>query len=652
MLKSRLLKIRFPWDRKKSPARFNIPVESETSSEFTSRVVALLADPSTRIYIDTSFLMWLTRIGKDSRKQFFRWIEVTCSGRVCVPVWSAHEYLRHHISRTIVDELDNRLKEMTDVASKSYSYLRPFLDDPLSGKTTSDSQQAAARNTLNELQQLSKATKQWQSHYEVHAREVIEFINDHVPSRTDVFAMLDGIETLGSDRFDSRIPPGFQDRKKRSKNIAGEHSENEEDMFAGSNKCGDLVFWKEILNLAAADRARNMILLTNDQKNDWQLGGRVSPVDDELFGLKKKWRPLPFAHPMLSLEAKVEAQIQHVTMLDPIYLGVLLKRHGGDETKKFVDVAVVPDPPTIPTDQDQRKEKKRTYKEQAATKSNGIAEPSKFLFLDGQNLLDSFPALRRAWIISKKSLVAGTPVQILLANMQEAFDNRQSIADLITNVSVGTFNNDMLVSLGRHLHDQCIAGAFGNPEALADLLNILHTLPPKTASSIYLGLLGSMYFNCEKNEPRLPPTSPVYELIFDKQKLPFASVPIKVIRDIFKKTEKVPLYLPNEDVPQINIVLDHEPESDGVLNLGSITIEGVEVFSIAQKDPNLNLRTIFDQQEERPAMDILQVTCNIFKIPFKQVCYTGDSETVYQILPTAGFRQPKSIYTEYKEVHL
>lgn len=649
-LKNLVLGIRLPWRMKKIAFPLRIPTGCETSADFTSRALALFADPGTRVYVDTSFLMWLTKIGKASRTEFFSWLEKVCPGRVCVPVWSAHEYLRHHVSGTITDELTTRINEIADIAGKSYSYLRPFLDSPLSAGTTSDSQQASARNALNELQKLAQMAKQWHAQYADHANDVIAFINDRVPDRTDIFSSLNGIEALGSDRFDSRVPPGFQDRNKKSKINADGPSLDEGGQQIGSNRWGDLIFWKEVLNLAADERARNVILLTNDQKNDWQLGGRDTPNEPELRDLKSKWRPLPLAHPMLCLEANVEARVQHVMLLDSVYLGLMLKRSCGDEVKVFVDVALVPDPPSIPTEQQQRKEKVRAYKEQEALKETGGVEKSGQRFEDNPQLNDNAFSLNRAWINSKKTLAADSPVRAFLADIQAAILNRQSVADLITKENIGTFDNEKLVALGRNLHDECITGALGNPEAIIDILTIINTIPPKTASCLYLGILGSMYFDKEKKDTRKPPISPAFELVFDAQSEPFAVVPTKIIRDALLKAEELPLYLPNVDKPLIEIKLDHVPDADGEFILGSIMVSDIEVFSEAQILDGLNLRKAFGGRESLSADEILEATCKCFAIPYRQVNYSGDRSTAYQISPTAGFRSPKQIQVQNTEV--
>ena len=63
------------------------------------------------------------------------------------------------------------------------------------------------------------------------------------------------IESEGKARFEAEIPPGYKDREKQK----GENK---------NNTYGDLIIWKQILNYASAEK-KDIILVTNDQKEDW-----------------------------------------------------------------------------------------------------------------------------------------------------------------------------------------------------------------------------------------------------------------------------------------------------------------------------------------------------------------------------------------------
>ena len=107
-----------------------IPSETEGSAAFKQRLAALISAHSTHIYIDTSFLMWMTKIGSNSRRELVGWLQQNCTGRVHVPIWAAHEYLKHHVAGTIVSELAAKTKEIAGLIGRTYTYFRPFIDEP------------------------------------------------------------------------------------------------------------------------------------------------------------------------------------------------------------------------------------------------------------------------------------------------------------------------------------------------------------------------------------------------------------------------------------------------------------------------------------------------------------------------------------------
>ena len=68
-----------------------VPSETEGSADFKQRLAALFAAQSTHIYIDTSFLMWMTKVGSRSRQELIGWIQQNCTGRVHVPIWGSKQ---------------------------------------------------------------------------------------------------------------------------------------------------------------------------------------------------------------------------------------------------------------------------------------------------------------------------------------------------------------------------------------------------------------------------------------------------------------------------------------------------------------------------------------------------------------------------------
>jgi hypothetical protein len=632
-------------------SHMKIPIDLETSTDFANRVAKLVSLDGTRVYVDTSFLMWLTKVGRTSRGQLFDWLAAECPGRVHVPVWAAHEYLRHHVAGTIVGELDRMAKELWDVANRTYVNLRPFLDDLIvPGERNAESQQVAARETLNELQALAISSKRWSEEYKEHAAQIINFINGHVPDKTPVFEYMSGIEAIGMGRFEARLPPGFQDRRKKAQLGTATGGGGSDDVLVGGNRWGDLIFWKEVLDHAADRDTKAIIILTNDRKNDWHMGGGgTEGVSKDLLELKSSWKPVPCAHPTLCLEARIAAGVEDVVLLDTPYLGALLRTLAGDSVKEFVDVAIVPDPPAPPTETARRKALLDDHLRQSEIEDAEKAAESGLRFLDSALVQGGSAPSMRALYESRGTLDEDEAASLLLHELEAAIERGESAANLLTKESVELLDNSMLATLARELHDRGLAGVPGYDEALTDLISLLNELPELTAASLYLGFIASMYLERPTNKPRFPPQSRVASLLLERQDAPYAAEPISALRKKFAKLERWPLYLLDVGRPPIHVHLDNAPGTPGEVVLNSVRLAGEEVFTRAQGNSDLRLAKLFEGRSELSGGEVVKSACEFFGVPFDQVTQTDDFDRLFSIDPTAGFKDPRSVYVDNEE---
>jgi hypothetical protein len=627
--------------------RMCIPTKGETSSDFVARAAVLLESSDTLVYVDTSILMWLTKIGRTSRRQLFDWLAQNCEGRLFVPVWAAHEYLRHHVERTINSDLDEKADEIAKIAG-AYAYLRPFLDDSLGNETATD-QQVRARRVLTELEALAGTARKWKREYPVHAADVIEFINTHVPESTTVFDYMSEIEVLGEGRFSSRIPPGFQDRRKKEQQRTDDAGAV--DGTVGSNRWGDLIFWKEVLDHARNAGARTIIILSNDRKNDWHLGGRNDEGGDpDLIVLRKDWKPLPRAHPMLRLEAQLAADVEEVMLLDAPYLGFILRKIAGDAVKAFDDVAIVPDPPRAPTEAERRKEKAEAEKGAREQRVATGAALLGFRFADSDKVALKPARLRRALLESRVPLPPEGAARALFEDINTAVASGTSVSDLLVKERLGNLDNVMLASVAREVHDRGIAGEPRYDEALADLVKTLDELPVATAASLYLGLIASMYLVRPDDDTRIPPRSPIIQSLFERQSAEYAALPIQALDTRMAKLERGPLYRLATDMPAVYVVLDHASNADGEVVLQGIRISGEQVVTLAQGNRDLRLANLFGERTEATGRELVERACSLFGVPWGQVQEIPEFAQSYALLPTIGSKAPNSVYTETEGV--
>ncbi|MBS1164375.1 MAG: hypothetical protein H6R00_400 [Proteobacteria bacterium] len=607
-----------------------------------ARLAALITAAGTHIYVDTSFLMWMTKIGSESRRQLISWLQTNCNGRVHVPIWAAHEYLKHHVAGTIANELAEKTSEVADLVGRTYSYFRPFIDEPYGeGAEDPAAIRAATRAALNALERLVSTSRQWHKSYQKHANEVIAFINDTSPETTTIYDYFPQLGTLGAGRFVGSIPPGFQDRRKKGASADGD-ANSSEDGLAGSNRYGDLVFWKELLDHARLAGAAAVIVLTNDRKNDWHLGrSHTVDIDASLLALRKTWKPVPRTHPMLVVEAKQAANIDQVELLDSPYLAALLRGVAENEVRAFADVAIIPDGPEAETE---RARRAKTIEERLSADAMKIvtaAAENGYLFPDGAVVSNSPAAFRRALFESRTAV--GERGEALLEEVRASVEARQPLRDIITQDKLDGLDHKELTRIARELHDRVVRAEPGFGEALTDMLSLLDILPENTAGCFYLGFLSSMYLERETNASRLPPVSPVAQLLFASQAKPYAANAVANVRRRLADNDRTPLYLPSVDLPPVSAVLDIESDSPGLDQLRSLRIAGVEVLTAAQQDEALRLSTLFDLDRSISGDAIVRKACELFALPTEQIELPDAFAQTYSLTETIGFKRPVDV---------
>lgn len=618
-----------------------IPYETEDSAAFKSRLLELIKDQRAHIYVDTSFLMWMTKIGSQSRREMLDWLEANCGGRVHVPIWAAHEYLKHHVAGTIVTELGEKTDEVAALVGRTYSYFRPFIDEPTGeGAEDPSTIRAATRNALNALDRLAVISRQWHKSYQRHASEVIAFINASTPEASAVYDYLADLPKLGAGRFIGSVPPGYQDRRKKG---SAEPVEGAEDSApADSNRYGDLMFWKEVLDHAAAIPARAIILLTNDRKNDWHLGrSETVQIEPALLALKKSWKPVPRPHPMLVMEAMIVAHVEEVELLDSPYLAALLRDVAEEQVRAFADVAIIPDGPEPEKEVERREKLIEDRRKADSAKALADAAQGGFLFADAPEVVTSPAALRRSLLESREPV--GERANALLDEWRAKVEAHEPVGENLTQDKLDGLDQKELVRLARELHDRVLNGTPNYSEALADLVSLIPAFPPNTASCFYLGFLASMYLERKTNASRVPPSSPVAQQLFRGQSMPFAVDAVSAVAKRVQDNDRRPIYVPTSDPVSVAVTFDTEPNTPDLDELQSLQVAGVELLTAAQADNALRLAALFDSATPVDGDAIVRKACELFAIPIDQVESTEAFKLSFTLTDTIGFRRPVDV---------
>lgn len=282
---------------------------------YTDELDEALADATTRIYLDTSLLMWLIRIGRDARAEFFEWCNARPAGTVRVPVWAAHELHRHLIRGTIASNVDKLLSETEKKIVEFAALANERADDvTCQGQGYADRGSFVSRmeQTVERLKNLSNVVRMDQQTADA-PDQVVAFVNDHVLD-TDLAPIIDSLNASGEFRFSHLMPPGYLDRK-------------------DENKFGDVVIWEEMLaDLPKREDGEqaskpNAILLSRDEKTDWVSSAPVVRQDNTAKPSKSN-RALGFdvtrPHPLLVHEFSIRSGGSRLYVVHPgVFAAVL-----------------------------------------------------------------------------------------------------------------------------------------------------------------------------------------------------------------------------------------------------------------------------------------------------------------------------------------
>jgi hypothetical protein len=257
----------------------------ETSDQYLTRLAVLVSDTGAHVYFDASFLMWLAKLGRPARSEFFAWVTAEGDARFHVPLWAAHEFFKHQVRKTVLAEFGSELSSFEKAATRLYERIRSFCSDRLFGFPSS------GEIFLNEYRRTVQPLRTMLGLAKKNGEEEIDFANAEVAAFIDAHLLpgplsevLSNIEEEERVRNRGTVPPSFNDAHKRTTREEGD------------NSFGDLAFWKEALRHAASASALALIVATGDRKNDWFVNyhGNDS-VSPDLRRRVQNPRPVPLS---------------------------------------------------------------------------------------------------------------------------------------------------------------------------------------------------------------------------------------------------------------------------------------------------------------------------------------------------------------------
>jgi hypothetical protein len=442
---------------------------------FLKDLIEALNSDKTYIYLDTSLLMWLIRLGANARNEFIAWCDNRAATTVRIPVWAAHELHRHLIAGTVGSNLK---KTIGDARAKYDDFIRlaaERADEALclaKGYPGRASFVGDLELSYERFQKLTRVIEGDDNYIYEAGGDVIAFVNKYVID-SDVSAIIEKLSGIGEFRYRHRVPPGFEDQKEE-------------------NRYGDLIIWEELVHDVAAagldhsGGARNAVLITRDHKKDWVSGSRLLTTQqgDTIKSNRNIELDVSLPHPLLVHEFVLRAKADRLFVTHPAFLAHALDYDARRNHK--------PSPSTQWLSASHRHSDLKTMNDTHGGVSSEIERgEAKQKYTPGQ------PA------IAKPIVLEGVTAQDVMS--VDVTEEARLYINSMPDDQIKIFNSwtaglkDGLVepfAYGRILAELVVASMAGLAEQVPGLVEqLLATLEPERVNKLTLAFAASAYFN-------------------------------------------------------------------------------------------------------------------------------------------------------------
>lgn len=579
--------------------RIEIPTVNETAGTFVDRLGSYLRNDRTRLYVDTSFLMWLTTIGDIPREEFLVWAN-ELGDKICIPAWSVHEFYRHHTTGTLAKRVAKKLKHARDAARDAADYLQPYAVGTFNLEEEQASYRQQLTRTLKSLDDLIAVSGRWD--YSKSSKPIIDWVNMRSTRRGTIFGSLPTAIPTVDGRYSGDVPPGFRDRKKKERS------------GRGANRFGDFLFWEEVTADAKVQRAANVIIVTNDRKDDWFYKKGDLKVEGEFRRLRANWDSVPSPHPMLAFELSIKTQADTLSLIDAPYLGALLWKLDRPRYAKFANVAIgIAAPEGKDSDRPSRPPVKLSHKRLVRSQMTSAV---------AQGLL------RTAFSLPSSK------VSSLLERADADEPDRSNFVSEAPTILSGLDSGDA-AAFARALHDRVLNTASQSAEAfISRVFSIFDTSTPDVAAGFYLGIAISAYF--KGNEARSVPEGPFLADLFKWQDDNAFEKVISALTLQLKRTGSLAYYPPSFKNVRINIKLTGDAERKATpMEIAQLFVDGIACLEAGLGDVRGDLRAQLGKVAS--CQVILDQVCTVYGFPNFLVDCDRSGEELMSIPPMTRF---------------
>lgn len=218
------------------------------------------------VVLDANVLLNLYRYSPDTRDELLSLLD-HFSDRLWLPHQSGAEFHRNRLKviSAGITNYDSLLKEYRSLLDKiEQQRQHPFASVPVKDRLTK------AFGALRDDFEKSKGDLERYHTSDPILSKITDLFAGRVGQPFSESKMMD-IAKEGETRYSQKIPPGFNDAKKPD-----------------TDKFGDLILWMQILEQSASEK-RPVILISDDQKDDWWLKTKSGKVVGPLPGLRSEF---------------------------------------------------------------------------------------------------------------------------------------------------------------------------------------------------------------------------------------------------------------------------------------------------------------------------------------------------------------------------
>lgn len=287
-----------------------------------------LTGKENHFFADTSFLIAAASLSPAARDELARWL-AGLGNRFHVPAWVAHEVSRNITSDTgAFTPMAKAAGDAITAVEVMQAEARRYLDDGRARTFPGRPDRVEVLSTLDRVAQplleRARRLKRASKTVEEATDWVVGLVNGAVLS-SDIYTGLPQLEAEYAARLIGGHPPGFKDKSKAER-------KREDD-----NRYGDLIIWREIVEFARSAQLSGVVLLTNDNKQDWVysppaiLDDEGRAITNEPQGSLKVILPLPLlCHELAGASGGAKLSMANLGMVAEI-----LHRAGVDAQNLF-----------------------------------------------------------------------------------------------------------------------------------------------------------------------------------------------------------------------------------------------------------------------------------------------------------------------------